>query len=127
MADTAALARLAEEAGLDGVSYAELSSDPLLNLTVAAGATERVDLMTNILVAFARTPMTLATQARALQDYSRGRMVLGLGSQIKPHVERRSSMPRIDPAARMAQVCSALRARWNAWETGDQTDFSGAF
>src|SRR3546814_17540217 len=97
MADTAALARLAEEAGLDGVSYAELSSDPLLNLTVAAGATERVDLMTNILVAFARTPMTLATQARALQDYSRGRLVPGLGHPSTPPVARPPPMPWSDP------------------------------
>src|SRR3546814_13038223 len=89
MADTAALARLAEEAGLDGVSYAELSSDPLLNLTVDAGATEGVDLMTTILVDFVRAPLTLATTAAAIQDHRRGRLVLGLGSQITPHVERR--------------------------------------
>src|SRR3546814_838553 len=83
--------------------------------------------MTNILVAFARTPMTLATQARALQDYSRGRLVLGLGSQIKPHVERRYSMPWSAPAARMAEFVSALRAIWDAWETGDKLDFRGDF
>lgn len=127
LADTAAHARAAEEAGLDGVSYPELSSDPLLHLTVAAGATERVELMTNILVAFARTPMTLATQARAVQDYSGGRLILGLGSQIKAHVERRYSMPWSAPAARMREFVSALRAIWHAWETGEKLDFRGDF
>ncbi|WP_211359932.1 TIGR03617 family F420-dependent LLM class oxidoreductase [Actinocorallia herbida] len=127
LADTVTLARAAEEAGLDGISAPELSSDPLLHLTVAAGVTERVELMTNILVAFARTPMTLATQARALQDYSGGRVILGLGSQIKAHIERRYSMPWSSPAARMREFVTALRAIWKAWETGDKLDFRGEF
>jgi probable F420-dependent oxidoreductase len=120
-------ARAVEDAGLDGVSFAELTSDPLLHLTVAAGATSRIDLMTNLLVAFARSPMTLAVQARAVQDYSSGRLVLGLGSQVKPHIERRFSMPWSAPAARMAEFVSALRAIWRSWATGERLDFRGDF
>jgi probable F420-dependent oxidoreductase len=120
-------ARAVEDAGFDGVSFAELTSDPLLQLTVAAGATTRIELATNLLVAFARSPMTLAVQARALQDYSRGRLVLGLGSQIRPHIERRFSMPWSSPAARMAEFVSALRAIWHAWATGEKLDFRGDF
>jgi probable F420-dependent oxidoreductase len=127
LAGVAEAARAVEDAGLDGVFAAELTSDPLLQLTVAAGATSRIDLGTNLLVAFARSPMTLAVQARAVQDYSQGRLVLGLGSQIRPHIERRFSMPWSSPAARMAEFVSAMRAIWRAWATGEQLDFRGDF
>ena len=120
-------ARAIEDAGFDGVSYAELTSDPMLHLTLAASTTSRIDLATNLLVAFARSPMTLAVQARALQDYSRGRLVLGLGSQIRPHIERRFSMPWSSPAARMTEFVSAMRAIWHAWSTGERLDFRGDF
>jgi probable F420-dependent oxidoreductase len=120
-------ARRAEEAGVDGVSCSELTSDPMLQLTVAAGVTSRVDLLTNIVVAFARSPMTLAVQGRAIQEYSKGRLILGLGSQIKPHIERRFSMPWSAPAARMAEFISALRTIWHSWETGDKLDFRGDY
>ncbi|HEU5266563.1 MAG TPA: TIGR03617 family F420-dependent LLM class oxidoreductase [Jatrophihabitans sp.] len=120
-------ARRAEEAGMDGVSCSELSSDPILQLTVAAGATSRVELLSNIVVAFARSPMTLAVQGRAIQEYSDGRLILGLGSQIKPHIERRFSMPWSAPAARMAEYISALRTIWHSWETGEKLDFRGDF
>ena len=127
LADVAAKAIEAEGQGFDGVSFSEVASDPLLHLTVAAGVTERVDLLTNIVVAFARTPMTLAVQGRTLQEYSGGRLILGLGSQIKPHIERRFSMPWSAPAPRMAEFVSAMRAIWKAWETGDKLDFRGDF
>jgi probable F420-dependent oxidoreductase len=127
LAGVADAARSVEDAGLDGVTSAELTSDPMLQLTVAAGATSRIGLGTNILVAFARSPMTLAVQARALQDYSQGRLVLGLGSQIRPHIERRFSMPWSSPAARMAEFVTALRTIWASWATGEQLDFRGEF
>ena len=104
LADVADMAREAESSGFDGVSFSEVVSDPILHLTIAAGVTTRVDLLTNIVVAFARTPMTLAVQGRALQDYSGGRLALGLGSQIKPHIEKRFSMPWSTPAPRMAEL-----------------------
>ena len=127
LAEVGDVARQAEAAGFDGVSYSETTSDPILHLTVAAGTTERVDLITNIVVAFARSPMTLAVQGRALQDYSRGRLILGLGSQIKPHIEKRFSMPWSAPAARMHEYIRALRAIWHAWESGEPLAFRGEF
>lgn len=127
LADVADMARDAEAQEFDGVSYSEVVSDPMLHLTIAAGVTQRVDLLTNIVVAFARSPMTLAVQGRALQDYSGGRLTLGLGSQIKPHIERRFSMPWSAPAPRMAEFISAMRAIWNSWATGEKLNFQGDF
>ena len=127
LAAVAEVASMAEEAGFDGVSYSETSSDPLLHLTVAAGVTSRVQLMTNVVIAFARSPMTLAVQARALQDYSQGRLILGLGSQVKAHIERRFSMPWSSPAARMKEFIAAMQAIWRAWDDGEKLDFRGDF
>lgn len=120
-------ARDAEEDGYDGVWTAETSHDPFLPLLLAAGATERVELGTGIAVAFARSPMTVAQTAWDLQAYSGGRFLLGLGSQIKPHIEKRFSMPWSAPAARMREFILALRAIWRSWTTGDRLDFRGDF
>lgn len=127
LAATPSLARKVEQAGIDGVSVSEISSDPLQQLTVAAGATERVALISNVTIAFARSPMTLAVAATALQEYSGGRLILGLGTQIKPHIERRFSMPWSAPAARMREYVAALTAIWDSWESGVPVDFSGEF
>lgn len=127
LADVHEMAVSAESDEFDGVSFSEVVSDPMLHLTIAAGATSRLDLLTNIVVAFARSPMTLAVSGRALQDYSGGRLTLGLGSQIKPHIERRFSMPWSSPAARMSEFISAMRAIWHSWSTGDRLDFQGDF
>jgi probable F420-dependent oxidoreductase len=127
LAGVATVAAQAEAAGFAGVSVSEMTSDPMLQLTVAAGATERVDLITNIVVAFARSPMTLAVQGRALQDYSQGRLILGLGSQIKPHIAKRFAMPWSAPAARLQEYIRALRAIWHSWESGEPLAFRGQF
>jgi probable F420-dependent oxidoreductase len=127
LSHVAEVAARAESGGMDGVSYGEMASDPMLHLTVAAGSTSRVQLMTNIIVAFARSPMILAVQARSLQDYSGGRLILGVGSQIKPHIERRFSMPWSSPAARMAEYIAAMRAIWHSWETGERLNFRGTY
>lgn len=127
MLETSTSAQDAETAGFDTLSISEISSDPMLQLTVAAQATRRIRLMTNIVVAFARSPMTLALQATNLQEYSGGRLVLGLGSQVRPHIERRFSMPWSAPAKRMEEYVRALRAIWRTWETGEPLRVEGEF
>ncbi len=116
-----------ERRGYDGVMTAETSHDPFLPLLLAAQDTERVDLMTSIAVAFARSPMTLAQTAWDLQAGSQGRFVLGLGSQIKPHITRRFSMPWSHPAPRMREMILAIRAIWACWNEGTKLDFQGDF
>jgi probable F420-dependent oxidoreductase len=122
-----ASARQAEEAGYDGLWSSETSHDPFLPLLVAAEATERVELGTNIMVAFARTPMTVAQTAWDLQAASQGRLVLGMGSQIKAHITRRFSMPWSHPAPRMREYILALHAIWDSWQNTTKLDFRGDF
>ena len=114
-----------EAAGYDGLFAAETKHDPFISLTAAAMRTERVSLMTGIAVAFARNPMTVAETANDVQLVSGGRFILGLGSQIKPHIEHRFSMPWSAPAARMREFVEAVRAIWSAWETGEKLAFTG--
>jgi probable F420-dependent oxidoreductase len=121
-----AVARL-EARGYDAAVSAEVASDPFLPLLLAAEHSERIDLMTSIAVAFARTPMTLANVAHDLNAYSRGRFVLGLGSQIRPHITRRFSMPWSQPAERMREFILAMRAIWDCWYKGEKLDFRGDF
>jgi len=125
--DAVQTAKRAEADGFDGVWCAETSHDPFLPLLLAAEHTERVELGTGIAVAFARNPMTTAVVANDLQTYSRGRFLLGLGSQIKPHIEKRYSMPWSHPAARMREYVAALRAIWGAWNGGERLRFKGDF
>jgi probable F420-dependent oxidoreductase len=125
--EVAARARQLEEAGYDGAFTAETNHDAFLPLAVAATATERIELGTSIAVAFARTPMVTAISANDLQLASKGRFVLGLGSQIKPHIERRFSMPWSAPAARMREYVLAMRAIWESWYEGTKLDFRGDF
>ena len=120
-------ARRLEALGYDGLISAEIAHDPFLPLAIAAEHTERVDLWTSIAVAFARNPMTLANIGHDLQTFSGGRFTLGLGSQIKPHVEKRFSMPWSRPAARMRELILAMRAIWRTWDEGVPLDFRGEF
>jgi probable F420-dependent oxidoreductase len=106
---------------------AETSHDPFLPLVVAAERTKRMELVTSIAVAFARNPMILASLANDLQAYSKGRFILGLGSQIKPHIEKRFSMPWSHPAARMREMIQALHAIWATWEEGAPLNFRGEY
>ncbi len=115
-----------EAQGYDGFWTAETSHDPFLPLLLAAEHTEQIELGTSIAVAFARNPMTLANTAYDLQAYS-GRFILGLGSQIKPHITKRFSMEWSKPAARMREMVLAIRAIWDCWNNGTRLDFRGDF
>ena len=120
-------AAAAEGAGYDGVWSAETSHDPFFPLLLAAERTSRMELGTGIAVAFARNPMNLAQIAWDLQSYSQGRFLLGLGSQIKPHITKRFSMEWSHPAPRMREFILAMRAIWDSWNDGTKLDFQGDF
>jgi probable F420-dependent oxidoreductase len=116
-----------EKAGYSGGWTAETSHDPFLPLVPAAEATSDLELGTSIAVAFARNPMTLANTAWDLQMCSQGRFILGLGSQIKPHITKRFSMEWSHPAPRMREMILAIRAIWDTWQNGTKLDFRGDF
>ncbi len=120
-------ARRLETLGYTAGFTAETTNDPFLPLAVAATATERLELGTSIAVAFARNPMTLANIGHDLQKASKGRFTLGLGSQIKPHITKRFSMPWSSPAARMREMILALHAIWARWNDGVDLAFRGEF
>jgi probable F420-dependent oxidoreductase len=122
-----AQARELEEMGYSGIMTAETSHDPFFPLLVAAQNTENVDLITSIAVAFSRTPMTLANIGHDLNAASKGRFVLGLGSQIRAHITKRFSMPWSSPAARMREFVLAMRAIWGNWHEGKPLEFTGKF
>jgi probable F420-dependent oxidoreductase len=125
--DTREFASSAERAGYAAVWTSEIRHDPLTTLALAAVATERVDLGTAIALAFARNPMTLALQANDVHQLSQGRLLLGLGSQVKAHITRRFSMPWSHPVARMREFVLAMRAIWECWNSGDRLNFRGDF
>jgi probable F420-dependent oxidoreductase len=125
--DVPARARAIEAAGYDGVFTFEGPHEPFFPLALAAEHTDRIDLSTAIAVAFARNPMNLAQIANDLQVLSHGRVILGLGSQIRPHIEKRFSMPWSRPAARMRELVLAVRAIWSAWQERTRLDFRGEF
>ncbi|OBG69561.1 LLM class F420-dependent oxidoreductase [Mycobacterium sp. E3298] len=116
-----------ERQGYDGGWTPETSHDPFLPLLLAAEHTKRLEIGTNIAVAFARNPMIVANIGWDLQAYSKGRFILGLGTQIQPHIEKRFSMPWSHPARRMREFVSALHAIWDAWRDGGKLRFEGEF
>ncbi|RSN64352.1 TIGR03617 family F420-dependent LLM class oxidoreductase [Actinomadura sp. WAC 06369] len=122
----AAAAKL-EEDGYGGIWVAEAGGDPFLLSLQAASATTAATVGTSVAIAFARTPMTLATVGYDLARHSGGRFVLGLGSQVKAHIERRYSMPWSRPAARMRELVLAMHAIWACWQDGEKLDFRGDF
>ena len=127
LARAAEAAAAFEEQGYDGGWTPETSHDPFLPLLLAAEHTSRLEVGTNIAVAFARNPMIVANIGWDLQAYSKGRFILGLGTQIQPHIEKRFSMPWSHPARRMREFVSALHAIWDAWRDGVKLRFEGDF
>ncbi len=122
-----AIAAEAEARGVGGLFVAEATHDPYVALALAGTTTERIALGTSVAVALARTPMATAYSAWDVHRLTGGRLVLGLGSQIKPHVTRRYAMPWSRPADRMAEYVGALRAIWRSWQEGTPLDFRGEF
>ena len=120
-------AKKVEEQGYDGAWTAETQHDPFFPLLLAAEHTTTLELGTGIAVAFARNPMTLANIGWDPQGYSKGRFMLGLGSQIQPHIEKRFSMPWSHPAPRMREFVLAMRAIWDCWQNGTKLAFEGDF
>ncbi len=118
-------AKKAEEQGYDFVSCGELSHDSMLTMAVAAGATQRIELNTGVTIAFPRSPMVLAMEAWDLQQYSKGRFNIGLGSQVKGHNERRFGGMWSAPAPRMKEYIQMMQAVWDSWQNGTTPSFLG--
>lgn len=116
-----------EEIGYDGAFSFEAKHDPFVPLAVAAEHTQRLRLGTGVAIAFARNPMNLANLGYDLQSISGGRFLLGLGSQVRPHIEKRFSCTWSHPAERMREIVLAIKAIWSCWEGHRGLDFRGRF
>ncbi len=127
LSDAGAEAARIERMGFDAIWSFEIAHDPFFPLLEAALATERLRIGTNIAVAFARTPFSMAVSAWDLQAASRGRLLLGLGTQVRPHVERRFSAEFDHPAARIVDYIDCLRAIWSTFQTGARPRHEGRF
>jgi probable F420-dependent oxidoreductase len=123
----AAEAAWAESVGHDGVSNSETDHDPFMPLILAATATSRVSLETHVAIAFPRSPMVTAHTSRDLQDLSHGRLRLGLGTQVKGHIERRFSTRWESPGPRLREYVESLRAIWDCWNGDGKLDYQGKF
>lgn len=127
LADAPANARTLEGLGVDGVFTFEGPHDPFVPLVLAASATERVELMTNVAIAFPRNPIQLAHLAWDLHALSGGRFALGLGTQVRTQVEQRYGVPFDRPVARLRELVGALRAVFSCWQDGTPLDVRGEF
>lgn len=121
------VARAAEDIGFDALWVVELSHDPFLQLAIAAEHTSHIKLGTSIAVAFPRSPLVLAQLAWDLQAQSQGRFILGLGTQVKAHNERRFGVHWEHPVAKLREVIQMIHAIWDCWQNGTRPDFQGQF
>ncbi|HRF47959.1 MAG TPA: TIGR03617 family F420-dependent LLM class oxidoreductase [Anaerolineales bacterium] len=120
------LAQAAEQVGFAAAWTSETQHDPFLPLALAAEHTRRLQLGTAVAIAFARSPLSLAQLAWDLAAQSDGRFILGLGTQVRAHIERRFGMPWPDsPVAQLREQVLAIRAIWHAWQTGQRLNFRG--
>ena len=120
-------ARRAEELEFDGLWSAETSHDPFFPLVVAARETQRLNLGTGVAIVFPRSPMVLANICWDLQANSKGRFILGLGTQVKGHNERRFSVKWVSPVKRLREVILSLRAIWDCWQNNTKLNYIGEF
>ena len=120
-------ARRAEALGFGGLMAPEIQYDPFIPLAFAAAATERVRLGTAVAIAFPRSPMMVANLSYDLARNSRGRFVLGLGTQVKGHNERRFSVRWESPGPRLKEYVESLRAIWRCWEKKEPLRYEGKF
>src|ERR1041385_5598419 len=120
-------ARSVEAAGCDCLWSSETQHDPFLPIGVVAAATSRLKFGTSIAVAFPRSPMVLAYTAWDLAKSSAGRFILGLGSQVRAHNQRRFSVKFEAPGPKLREVVLALRAIWECWQNRTPLNFKGQF
>jgi len=125
--ETAELARKAQDAGFAGMLFTETSQTPWMQIAMAAVAAPEMHFTTGIAVAFPRSPMMSAAMAYELADNTDGRFRLGLGSQVKAHIERRYSAEFDRPAARLRDYVSAVKACWRAFNREERLDHQGEF
>lgn len=125
--DIGPLARTVEEMGFDALWGLENQHEPFMPLAVAATATNKIQLGTAIALSFTRSPMTLAYTAWDLQAGSNGRFILGLGTQVKGHNERRFSVKWQSPGPKLRELIQALRAIWDCWQNDSRLNFTGQF
>ena len=128
LSEAAAVARAAEALGFDGLWSTETMHDPFLPGPLVFEQTKRLAFGTAVAIAFARSPATMAYTAWDLAQYSGGRFILGLGTQVKAHIERRFGMPWPDSVVgKLREQIGAIRAFWNAWQTGGSLDYRGEY
>lgn len=127
LVEVPALAREAEALGFDGIWTNETRHDPFLPLALAAEHTQRIALGTGVAIAFARSPTVIAYAAWDLAAAAPGRMILGLGTQVKAHIERRFGMPWDPPVPKLRETVEAIRAVWRCWQQGERLNYRGQF
>lgn len=125
--DVGTAAQLVEELGYDSLAQSEIRRDPFIALTLAASATRRVRLAPAVAIVFPRSPMIVAYMSHNLQELSEGRFALGMGTQVKGHIERRFSMEWGRPGPRLREYVLALRAIWDTFQHGTPLNFEGEF